>query len=108
MKLFLLGSLLAGTLGLLLVDLKIQKQSVVRERVIIERANKRLKERRDRIQAEIQMELANPELTAHLVNTMEFERNFDKSREMAKVIRLQQGTNDTQTANETPNTPAQP
>jgi len=97
MKLFILASGLMASLSLLLIDLKIKNNHVVRQKIQIEAEISALRERKDRIAAEVRMELADPEIEVYIVSHLEYERSFERTKEMAKQFK--QGRTDTRRVN---------
>jgi len=97
MKYFLLGTLLLAALGLLLVDLKIKNKHITRDKILIQAEINSLRERQGRIQSEIQIELADPELEVYIVSTMGYESDLSNTRRVARDIA--QGRTDTRRVN---------
>ena len=106
MKLFLLSTLLLSALILLKIDLRIQKNTVVKERVLLQSRNRVLAERQKRIEAEIQMELGDPKLEQYLLSKMQFHRDHKKSLIFAEE--LKKGNNDGRTVDQNEESPTQP
>ena len=106
MKLFLISTLVLTALILVKIDLRIQKNTVVKERVLLQSRNRVLIERQKRIEAEIQMELGDPDLQEYLLTKMKFHRDHKKSLMFA--IELKKGDNDGRIANQADESPSQP
>lgn len=88
MKLFILGTSLMASLGLLLIDSKINNNHLIRQRIQIEADIADLRERQDRIAAEVRMELADSSIEVYIVSKLQYEREFGSTKEMAKRFKL--------------------
>lgn len=106
MKVFILSTLLIASLILLMVDLRIQRNALVRDRVMIQSQNHTLMERQSRIESEIQIELGSPALQDYILYKMQFHRDHKKSYLIAREMK--HGTDDRQSADENNNRPSQP
>jgi hypothetical protein len=106
MKRFLLATFLIAALMLLIIDLRIQKNTALKERVLLQNENQVLAQRHLRIESEIQSELADPDLQLFIVEKMKFHRDHTKSYILAEE--LKHGRTDTRRVDahdESPSTP---
>jgi hypothetical protein len=86
MKAFVLSTFVLAILSLYLVDLRIQKNHVVRDKLLLEAELSELCERQARLQGELQMELADPKLELYIVDEMELNRDFTRAEEIAVLL----------------------